>query len=83
MVPARMSGRGTVYSWAMPIHPFPHGFAAPPIVVLVDLEEGPRIVSNLVGIDPREVENGLRVMVEFEPAQGGRAVPVFRAEPPQ
>ncbi len=78
MVPARMSGFGTVYSWAMPIHPFPHGFSAPPIVVLVDLDEGPRIVSNLVGVDPRNVQNGLRVHVEFEPAQGGRSVPVFR-----
>ena len=67
----------------MPIHPFPHGFAAPPIVALVDLDEGPRIVSNLVGVDPRDVQNGLRVGVEFEPTQGGRFVPVFRPIEPQ
>src|ERR1700677_773328 len=30
MVTARMSGRGKVYSWAMPIHPFPFGFSTPP-----------------------------------------------------
>jgi uncharacterized OB-fold protein len=79
MIPARMSGRGTVYSWTMPIHPFPFGFAAPPIVALVDLEEGPRLVSNIVGVDPRKMRNGLRVEVAFEPTQGGKAVPVFRA----
>jgi uncharacterized OB-fold protein len=78
MVPARMSGHGTVYSWGMPIHPFPHGFAAPPIVALIDLVEGPRVVSNVVGIDPRAMRNGLAVMVEFEPTAGGKFVPVFR-----
>ena len=78
MVPARMSGRGTVYSWAMPIHPFPHGFAMPPIVALVDLEEGPRVVSNIVGIDPRQMREGLHVEVTFEATQGGKSVPVFR-----
>ena len=78
MVPARMSGRGTVYSWTMPIHPFPFGFAAPPIVALVDLEEGPRLVSNVVGVDPFKMRAGIKVQVEFEPTAGGRAVPVFR-----
>jgi uncharacterized OB-fold protein len=78
MVPARMSGRGVVYSWAMPIHPFPHGFATPPIVALIDLAEGPRVVSNVVGIDPRKMREGLAVTVEFEPTAGGNAVPVFR-----
>jgi uncharacterized OB-fold protein len=78
MVPARMSGRGTVYSWAMPIHPFPHGFTTPPIVALIDLEEGPRIVSNVIGIDPRKMREGIAVTVEFEPTAGGKAVPVFR-----
>ena len=79
MVPQRMSGRGTVYSWAMPIHPFPHGFAAPPIVVLIDLEEGPRIVSNLIGIDPRDIRNGMPVTVTFAATDGGKAVPVFQS----
>jgi uncharacterized OB-fold protein len=78
MVPARMSGRGTVYSWAMPIHPFPHGFTTPPIVALVDLDEGPRIVSNIVGVDPRAMKEGLQVEVTFEAAEGGKFVPVFQ-----
>ena len=78
MVPARMSGRGIVYSWAMPIHPFPHGFSTPPIVALVDLAEGPRIVSNIVGVDPRAMKEGLRVEVSFEAAEGNKFVPVFR-----
>ncbi len=78
LAPARMSGRATVYSWAMPIHPFPHGFVTPPIVALIDLDEGPRIVSNVVGVDPRDMTQGIAVMVEFEPTQNNSAVPVFR-----
>jgi len=77
MVPVKMSGRGTVYSWGMPIHPFPHGFATPPIVALIDLEEGVRLVSNLRNADPHGQLNGMKVQVAFEPTQNGGAVPVF------
>jgi uncharacterized OB-fold protein len=79
--PHRMSGRGTVYSWALPIHPPPHGFAMPPVVALIDLEEGPRIVSNVRGVDPCDMCAGLLVEVEFEAAEDGMAVPVFRPRP--
>lgn len=75
----KASGRGTVYSYCIPIHPPSIGFAAPPIVALIDLEEGVRIVSNLVGIEYEKVTNGMKVEVEFEPTSGGHQVPVFRA----
>lgn len=78
MIMVRMSGLGRVYSWTVPVHPFPFGFAAPPVVALVDLDEGPRLVTNIVGLDPRDMRNGLRVRVEFEATAGGKAVPVFR-----
>src|SRR5262245_29855983 len=71
----RLSGRGRVYSWIVPRHPAPYGFAEPPVVALVELEEGIRIVSNVVGVAPGE---GLAVEVEFAPTRGGKAVPVFR-----
>ncbi|MDX2274597.1 MAG: Zn-ribbon domain-containing OB-fold protein [Hyphomonadaceae bacterium] len=74
----KMSGKGTVYSWTMPIHPAPYGFNVPPIVALIDLEGGARILSNVVGIDPMKMKVGLKVMVEFEPTSGGHKVPVFR-----
>jgi uncharacterized OB-fold protein len=35
-----LSGKGTTYSWTMPVHPLPIGFTAAPTVVLVQLEEG-------------------------------------------
>lgn len=73
-----LSGRGRVYSWIRPVHPQPFGFAEPPIVALIELAEGFRIVSNLVGIAFEDVRAELPVAVEFEATQGGHRVPVFR-----
>ena len=78
----RLSGRGVVYSWIRPRHPAPVGFAEAPVVALVELEEGIRIVSNVVGAAPGEVRQGLAVEVAFEPTRGGQAVPVFRPRRP-
>ena len=77
---AKMSGAGVVYSWCVPVHPPAFGFPMPPIVALIDLEEGPRVLSNVVGIDPQKMKNGMEVRVEFAPTAGGQHVPVFRAK---
>jgi uncharacterized OB-fold protein len=72
-----LSGRGTVMSWIMPIHPAPVGFATPPIIVLVELEEGLRFVSNVEGVAPQDMRIGLAVEVGFADTRGGKKVPVF------
>jgi uncharacterized protein len=74
----RLSGRGKILSWIVPRHPAPIGFAEPPIVVLVALDEGIRLVSNLEGADPTELRIGLPVEVAFAATRGGHSVPVFR-----
>ena len=74
----RLSGRGEVYSWIIPRHPPAVGFAQPPIVALIQLEEGIRLVSNVVGVGVGQVAIGMEVEVQFEPPVGGYAVPVFR-----
>ncbi|OJZ65365.1 nucleic acid-binding protein [Mycobacterium paraffinicum] len=59
------SGRGTVYSYVMPHEPkFPF-FEYPYVVVLVELDEGVRLVSNLTGIDPADVRTGMPVEVYY------------------
>ena len=77
-VERKLSGRGRVLSWILPRHPAPLGFPEPPIVALVDLDEGIRLVSNLVGVAPEAIEPRMRVAVEFAATAGGKAVPVFR-----
>ena len=76
---ARLSGRGEVWSWIVPRHPAPIGFAQAPVVALIRLDEGLTLVSNVVGVASDAMRNGLRVTVAFAPTAGGRAVPVFRA----
>jgi uncharacterized OB-fold protein len=75
---AELSGDGEVYSYALLWHPRSPRFEYPVIAILVDLAEGIRLVSNLVGVSPEKVRVGLPVAVEFEPCEGGLAVPVFR-----
>ena len=65
-------------AWVLPHHPAPIGFAEPPLVALVDLEEGIRLVSNLVEVAPGAIAPGMPVEVAFARTAGGRAVPVFR-----
>lgn len=73
-----LSGRGKVYSWIRPQHPKPMGFDEPPVVALIELEEGVRMVSNLEGIAFEDVTAGLDVQVEFAPTMKDKQVPVFR-----
>jgi uncharacterized protein len=61
----RASGRGIVYSWVIPRHPPPDPGQEPPIVVLVELEEGVRLVSNLCDVRPEAIRNGMPVEVCF------------------
>jgi uncharacterized OB-fold protein len=73
-----LSGEGEVYSYALLWHPRSPRFEYPVIAVAVDLVEGIRVMSNLVGTAPAEVRIGLQVSVDFEACEGGLAVPVFR-----
>jgi uncharacterized OB-fold protein len=74
----RLTGTGTLYSYAVLHHPRSPAFEYPVLTALVDLDEGVRIVTNLVGVEPADINIGMRVAVEFEPTQDGGTVPVFR-----
>ena len=50
----------------------------PYVVALVDLEEGPRMMANIVGDDALEVAIGDAVEVLFEERGEGRKLPQFR-----
>jgi uncharacterized protein len=71
------SGRGRVYSFVMPHHPPLPFFDDDYIVVLVELEEGVRIVSNLVDIEPDAASIGMPVRVRFDTFDGDVVLPVF------
>ena len=48
------------------------------IVAYVRLEEGPILLTNMVGCSIDDLRIGMGVQVTFEPAMEGRLVPVFR-----
>jgi uncharacterized protein len=72
-----LSGRGTLYSFSILHYPQNPQFDYPVIAALVDLDEGIRMVSNIVDASPEELHIGQRVMVRFEPTIRDMAVPVF------
>ncbi|MFW9842923.1 MAG: Zn-ribbon domain-containing OB-fold protein [Candidatus Thorarchaeota archaeon] len=72
------TGRGSVYSWVTyRVSPHP-ALEAPYAVVLVELEEGVRLISNLVGVDPDRIEIGMPVEVVFDEIAEGQYLPRFR-----
>lgn len=66
------AGTGTVYSHST----MGQGEAAYTLAY-VQLDEGPVMMSNLVGAPPGAWAVGQRVRVAFAPSEGGHAVPVF------
>ena len=77
-----LSGRGTVYSFSIIHYPPTPFFDYPVLAVLVDLDEGIRLVSNLVDVDPETIDGtwlvGARVTVDWVRADGDAELPVFR-----
>jgi uncharacterized protein len=76
-----LSGRGTLYSYALLHHPQHPAFEYPVVAALVDLEEGIRLVSNLVGVGPDDIRIGMPLWAEFVETEGGHLIPVFQAAP--
>jgi uncharacterized protein len=73
------SGRGTIFSYVIVHYPQAPGFEYPLPVVLVELEEGIRLISNVSGIDPEDLEIGMPVEVDFRSYGDDLTLPVFRA----
>jgi uncharacterized protein len=74
-----VSGRGTVASSIVFHQVYNQAFAGdvPYNVSLIQLEEGPRMISNVVGIPPSEVKVGDKVQVTFDPVTPDISIPRF------
>ncbi|WP_338698259.1 bifunctional MaoC family dehydratase N-terminal/OB-fold nucleic acid binding domain-containing protein [Streptomyces sp. Q6] len=73
------SGLGTVFSYVVMHHPPFPAFDPPYAVGLVELAEGVRIVSNVVGVPYDKVRIGMPVRLEFLRVDDELELPVFRA----
>ena len=73
------SGEGIVYSYVVMHHPPFPAFDPPYAVGLIELAEGVRIVSNVVGVPYDKVRIGMPVRLEFLRVDDELELPVFRA----
>ncbi|MGY1812508.1 bifunctional MaoC family dehydratase N-terminal/OB-fold nucleic acid binding domain-containing protein [Blastococcus sp. SYSU D00820] len=71
-------GRGTVHSYVVNHHPRHPAFDVPLVVAVVALAEGTRLITNLVGIAPEDVEIDLPVVLDWLDADAELSLPVFR-----
>ena len=74
----RATGRGEVYSHVTVHHPVVPPFEGPYGVALIQLEEGVRLVSNVIGVPNGEVRIGMPVEVVFEKVDDELTLPLFR-----
>jgi hypothetical protein len=75
----KVSGQAKLYSYIIDYRPPPAFGPGPNVIAVVELAEGPRMMTNLVGVepDPTMLPLDMELTVEFD-QRGEQAVPVFR-----
>lgn len=73
-------GFGSVYTFTVVHRSMVEGFrdAVPYVIAYVELDEGPRVLTNIVDCDPESVEIGQRVSAVFHDTGNGSALFRFR-----
>ena len=71
-----VSGDGEIFTFTVYRHSYHPALKTPYVVALIALVEGPRLISNIVGCAPEEVEIGMAVRVQFE-CEGEFVLPRF------
>jgi hypothetical protein len=75
------SGRASLHTYVI-VHRGAHGFQdwTPYVIAVVELEEGPRMMSNIIGIDPQpeHLPVGLPLQVTFERQSEDITLPLFK-----
>lgn len=74
------SGKATLAAYAINIFgvPFPFWVDLPYVVALVDLEEGPRMISNVVDCEHDQLTNGMELEVVFDDVTDEITMPKWR-----
>ncbi|MBI2847623.1 MAG: Zn-ribbon domain-containing OB-fold protein [Chloroflexi bacterium] len=64
----KLSGRGKVFSWVVFHRVYAPGFAneVPYNVAVVELDEGPKVISNIIDCKLEDIKVGMPVEVTFE-----------------
>ena len=81
---SKVSGRGVIHSYTVAhqaFHPY-WSDKVPYVVATVELEEGVRLVDDMIDLDPSAVRIGLPVEVYFDPVSDEITLPKFRVLEP-
>lgn len=80
VAPSPASGRATLYTYSTvymnDLAPFRDRL--PYVAAMVDLEEGPRVMTTVVGCEPAELRVDMALVVDFQPLSDELTAPVFR-----
>jgi uncharacterized OB-fold protein len=74
------SGRGTLYTFAIQYRPQMMGFTPPYVTAIVQLEEGPRMMTTLVGVqpDPLAIRCDMPVEVTWQDINDEISLPLWQ-----
>jgi uncharacterized OB-fold protein len=77
---AEASGRASLYTWSVVFvnDLLPFADRLPYVAAIAELEEGPRLETNIVECDVDDLRVGLPLEVQFRTEKGLPAIPVFR-----
>ena len=70
-----------MYSFVVMHYPEVPPFEHPNPIALIELEEGTRLITQLVGVAPGDVRIGQKVQLEFHTYDGDLVLPQFRPVP--
>ena len=72
------AGTGTVFSHVVHRYPPVPGKEMPIVIALVDLDEGVRMVAEVVDVPPEEIAIGQRLRVDFNRIDDELTLPIWR-----
>lgn len=72
------AGRGTVFSYVVHRHPPVPGKELPIVIALIDLDEGVRMVGEVVDVADDEIEIGMGLRVDFRTIDDELTLPIWR-----
>jgi uncharacterized OB-fold protein len=77
------SGRGTLYTYSI-VHQNdlpPFNERVPYVAAIVELDEGPRVMTNIEGVRFEDLRVGMPVTIDFKPLDDEITIAIFRAVP--
>jgi uncharacterized OB-fold protein len=77
------AGTGTVFSYVVHRYPPVPGKELPIVIALVDLDEGVRMVGEVVDVADDEIEIGMRLRVDYRRIDDELTLPIWRLDTPR